>query len=82
MDNNYPPGTPSDFLRDEEPKLVEDFNNNMIDSRIRHWDTDWGAVPVDSIEDFVKYLIKEDFETLTDIVIQELEEAFVLKGDE
>ena len=80
MNDYYPPGTPSDFLKEDEPKMIDDFKQRKIDARKLHWDTDWGAIPVDSLDEFVNYLIEEEFEILTDIVHTQLDDEWPKRG--
>ena len=80
MNDYYPPGTPYDFLEEDEPEMIDDFKQRKIDARKLHWETDWGAIPVDSLDEFVNYLIKEEFEILTDIVHIQLDDEWPKKG--
>ena len=80
MNDYYPPGTPSDFLKEDEPEMIDDFKQRKIDARELHWETDSGAIPVDSLDEFVNYLIEEEFEILKDIVHRQLDDEWPKKG--
>lgn len=82
MNDYYPPGTPSDFLKEDEPEMIEDFKGNMIDVREEHWDTEFGAVKTEDIRTFVKFLEDEYFEVLEDMVHIQLDNEYGKKGSE
>lgn len=82
MNDYYPPGTPYDFLEEDEPIMKKDFpGDNEFDIREPHWITDWGLIRKSRIGDFVRYLMHEEDDIVHELVSDMLNEEWAKGGD-